>query len=42
MVSSKDEGHPEEEYDLEEDQDIDQAVVEQQWDLEIDEMVVKQ
>jgi len=42
MVSSEDEGHWEEKDDPEEDQDIDEAVVEQQWDQEIDEMIVEQ
>jgi len=42
VVSSGDEGHLEEEDDPEEDQDIDEAVVEQQWDQEIDEMIVEQ
>ena len=37
VVSSKDEGHSEEE-----DQDIEEVVVEQQWDQEIDEMIVEQ
>jgi len=48
VVSSEDEamegfeGHTEEEDDPEEDQDIDEAVMEQQWNQEIDEMVVEQ
>jgi len=48
VVSSEDtamegfEGHLEEEDNPEEDQDIDEAMVEQQWDQDIDEMVVEQ
>jgi len=42
VVSSEDEGHPEEEDDPEEDQDNDKAVVKEQWDQEIDEMIVEQ
>ena len=48
VVSSEDEatedfeGHLEKEDDPEEDKDIDEAVVEQQWDHKIDEMIVKQ
>jgi len=41
LVSSEDEGHQEEEDDPEEDQDIDEVGVEQQWDQEIDEMIVE-
>jgi len=42
VISSKDEGHQDEEDDPEEDQDIHKAVIEQQWDQEIDEMIVEQ
>ena len=46
VLSSKDEaiegfeGHLEEDDDPEEDQDITEAMVEQQWDQEIEEMIV--
>ena len=43
VVSSEDEAMEDFEGHLEkEDQDIDEAVMEQQWDQEIDEMVVEQ
>ena len=47
VVSSEDEaiegfdGHLEEEDDPEEDQNVNEAVLEQQWDQDIDEMVVE-
>ena len=41
LVSSENEGHQEEEDDPEEDQDIDEAGVEQQYGQEIDEMIVE-
>jgi len=41
VVSFKNEGHPEEEDDPEENQDIDKEVVEQQWDQKTDEMIVE-